>query len=182
MTLARLRLPEWIALAAATALTVLSFTGWYSGPRGGEITAWEAFTVLDLFLALPVLCGFALAATAATRVSPALPLACAVIGFVLGVLAILSLLVRFADQPGPDRMVEVAGGGWLGLASLILLTAALWASMRIETPAPVVDAHRAPVEPMPAPARVGVPPLSGLAPADLSAPVGPEPVGGPSAD
>ena len=61
--------------------------------------------------------------TQATRESPALPVLFSVLTIVAGVLAALLILYRIVNQPGPNDVVEVQAGAWLGLS-----VAAGWSS------------------------------------------------------
>jgi hypothetical protein len=65
-----------------------------------------------------------------------------------GAVALLLIVWRLADQPGPDPRREVHGGAWLGLAAAALVAGGGWRSMRVER-IPGVSAP--PVEVLPAP-------------------------------
>jgi hypothetical protein len=68
---------------------------------GGEYTAWEAFAVIDILLAL----------VAVTTLAPKLARVTAAIGVALVVLRLL--------EP-PDAAFEVRTGAWLGLAGALI--------------------------------------------------------------
>jgi hypothetical protein len=123
----RLRAPELIAGAGGVALLVALSTDWYSGA-----TAWQAFSVLDVVLALLALAPLALVALQATRQSPSLPVAFSVLTTVAGALATLLILYRILNQPGPNDLVEVEPGAWLGLAAAAAMAAGGWRSVRVE--------------------------------------------------
>jgi hypothetical protein len=140
----RLRGADLVAGAAAAALLASLFLDWYSGA-----TAWQAFSVLDVVLALLALVPCGLVATQATRDSPSLPIAFSVLSTVAGMIASLLILYRIVDQPGPNDAVDVHLGAWAAFAAAAALTAGSWRSMRDEA-MPGVPAP--PVEDLPAPA------------------------------
>ena len=78
---------------------------------------WQAFSVLDVVLALLALVPLALVVLQATRESPSLPVAFSVLTTVAGALATLLILYRILNQPGPNDRVEVELGAWIGLAA-----------------------------------------------------------------
>jgi hypothetical protein len=153
----RLRDGEWIAGAGGVALLAAMFLHWYgldlSIGRLDEIvpeaTAWEAFGVLDVVLALLALPPLALAVTQATRPSPSIPVMFSVLTTLAGALAALLILYRIVNQPGPNEIVDVQLGAWLGLLAALVVTAGGWRSMRVE---PIPGAPTPPVEDLPAPA------------------------------
>jgi hypothetical protein len=162
MSLRRVRAPEWLAGAAGIALLVALLLPWYSqeiAPSAGgwtayaplpstSATAWQAFTVTDVLLALLALAGPALLAVQATRPSPALPLGVGVIGVLCGGLATLLVIARMILQPGPNAMVGLQAGAWIALGSALALLAGGWWSTAAEAdpgaPMPHVEVRRAP--------------------------------------
>ena len=146
----RLRAGEWIALAGAIALIASLFLHWYGTEGGGaEVTAWQAFGILDVVLVLLALVAVALFATQATRSSPAIPVFFSVMTIVAGLLAVLLILLRIVFQPGPNALVSVEPGAWLGLAAAVLVLAGGWRSTRVES---MPGMPPPPVREMPAPA------------------------------
>jgi RsiW-degrading membrane proteinase PrsW (M82 family) len=161
----RLRDGEWIAGAGGLALLAAMFLHWYgvsSEPLdralpagaitfaiiGAEATAWQAFGVLDVVLALLALVPLALVFFQATRRSPAIPVAFSVLTALAGALAALLILYRIVNQPGPNDVVEVEAGAWLGLLAALVVSAGGWRSMRVE---PIPGTPFPPVEDLPAP-------------------------------
>ena len=68
----------------------------------------------------------------AARRSPALPVAAGVITMTLGALATLLVLYRILNQPGPNDLVEVELGAYLGFLSVLAITAGGYRSLRDE--------------------------------------------------
>jgi hypothetical protein len=140
----RLRAGEWIAGAGGIALLASMFLDWYSGA-----SAWQAFSVLDVVLTMLALVPLGLVATQATRDSPSLPVALSVLTTVAGMLAVLLILYRILNQPGPNDAADVELGAWSGFAAAVAVATGGWRSMRVEA-MPGVPAP--PVEDLPAPA------------------------------
>jgi len=133
----RLRLGEGLAAAGALALLVVMFMGWYGAkaqPAGDTLNAWEAFAVTDLVLAAVCLLALALAVAQVTQRAPALPVAFGVLASAASIVALVLLAYRILNEPGPDDLVEVRAGAWLGFAALALVAAGAWRSIGDETP------------------------------------------------
>jgi hypothetical protein len=144
----RLRDGEWIAGAGGVALLAAMFLHWYgAGPF--EVTAWQAFGVLDVVLALLALVPLGLVFTQATRTSPSIPVAFSVFTMLAGALAALLILYRIVNQPGPNDLVKVQACAWLGFVAAGVIAAGGWRSLRVE---PIPGAPLPPVEDLPAPA------------------------------
>jgi hypothetical protein len=159
----RLRDGDLIAGAGAIALLAAMFLHWYGaagldvppgstvyGPgAGAEATAWQAFGALDVVLVLLTLPALALVVTQATRRSPAIPVAFSVLTWIAGTLAALLILYRIVNQPGPNDLVEVQAGAWLGLLAALVVAGGGWRSTRNEA---MPGLSRPPIEDLPAPA------------------------------
>jgi uncharacterized membrane protein len=145
----RLRDGDWIAGAGGIALLAAMFADWHAASSQAGASAWQAFSVLDVVLALLALFPLALVALQATRDSPALPVAFSVFATVAGTLAALLVLYRIANQPGPNDAVDVEAGAWIGLAAALAVAAGGWRSMRVEA---MPGVPLPPVEDLPAPA------------------------------
>ena len=144
----RLRDGEWIAGAGGVALLAALLLHWYgTGPF--EATAWQAFGVLDVVLALLALVPLALVVTQATRESPSIPAAFSVFSAVAGLLAALLILYRIVNQPGSNELVDVQLGAWLGLLAALVITYGGYRSMHVE---PIPATPLPPIEDLPAPA------------------------------
>jgi hypothetical protein len=149
----RLRDGEWIAGTGGLALLAAMFLHWYDIDvriAAVELTAWQAFDVLDIVLALLALVPLALVLTQATRRSPAIPVAFSVFTTLAGALAALLILYRIVNQPGPNDVVDVQAGAWLGLLAALVIGAGGCRSMRVE---PIPGTPLAPIEDLPEPAR-----------------------------
>jgi hypothetical protein len=147
----RLRDGEWVAGAGAVALLAAMFLHWYGSDLGTvriEATAWQAFDVLDVVLVLLALVALALVVLQATRRSPAVPVAFSVFTALAGALAALLILYRIVNQPGPNDVVEVQAGAWLGLLAALIIAGGGWRSIRVE---PVPGTPLPPIEDLPAP-------------------------------
>ena len=149
----RLRSGEALAAAGGLALLVVMFLGWYthlttssSSGTGRTLSAWEAFTVTDVLLLLVALLPLALAVATVTQRAPAIPVGLGVLTMATALIVGLVLLYRILNEPGPDDLVEVRIGAWLGLLCLALIAAGAWIATEDERPRPgdpvVVDVER----------------------------------------
>jgi hypothetical protein len=167
--LSRLRTGELIAAAGGVALLVVLFLDWYAAGGTTEVSgrnieisvgfsAWEAFGITDILLALAALTAIGLAVLTAIRRSPALPVAASVITTTVGALAALLVLYRILNQPGPNEFIEVKLPAFLGFLCVLAIAAGGWRSMRdeqwpdapVETdvrPAPPAEGPRDPAPP-----------------------------------
>lgn len=118
MNFARIRPADVMVGASGLALLLLLFVDWYERPEG-SISAWGAFAVLDLLLALVAILALLLPVVTAMRKTPAWPTALTVLVPALALLMGLFLLYRLLDQPGPDAEVDLAAGAWLGSLALL---------------------------------------------------------------
>jgi multisubunit Na+/H+ antiporter MnhB subunit len=143
MDLSRLRPGELVAGAGGVALLVVMFLDWYGAGGSTQLgdaeielsvgfNAWQAFDLADVILALVALSAIALAVLSATQRSPALPVAASVITSTLGILGTLLVFYRILNQPGPNELVEVKLGAFLGFLSVAAVAVGGWLSMRDE--------------------------------------------------
>src|SRR5215218_5000319 len=98
MRLQRVRPIDWVAAAAGVALLVVLALPWYD-LLDGSLSAFMAFSFVDLWLALVALGAIAIPIVTALRDSPAVPLAVAVLTEGLSWLAVLLALWRAIDDP-----------------------------------------------------------------------------------
>ena len=147
MDAGRLRSGEWLAALASLALLVLEFLPWYR-TEGFDLSAWEAFSVVDLLLLLTALAGLGVAFFTASRRAPALPVTTAVIAAGLAIVAALVTAYRLLNQPGPNGEVDVRLGAYLGLLAVAAIAAGAWRTMADERtdaePAPFVPSQPVP--------------------------------------
>jgi hypothetical protein len=144
MTLNKLRLGDVLAGLGGVVLLVVMFFPWYEllegvqdggrivTPTDTEQTAWESFGPLLAFLVGTALLGITLFVTTAFERTSAWPVAAQVFGATVGTITVLWMLVRLLDEPGADFASDVRWGAWLGLLSLVAITAGAWLSMRAE--------------------------------------------------
>jgi hypothetical protein len=145
--MSRVRAGDVVAGAAGVLLLASMFLDWYSvspdvvfgAPdrqvRG--ISAWTAFTVVDVFLALVALLGIGLALSQVFGRGPALPVALGVVTTTLALAGSLLLLYRIINQPGPNDVIGVSLGAWVGLLACLGVFAGGWLSLSDERPRPV---------------------------------------------
>ena len=108
------------AMTGAWGLGLLGslFLDWYTRPEGG-VSAWGAFAVLDVLLALLALLAISVPIVTARRDSPSWPVATLVLTTALCFLVAFFLVYRLFDQPGLDGDVAVDAGAWLGSFALL---------------------------------------------------------------
>jgi hypothetical protein len=123
--LRRLRFGEWLALAGGVLLIVSLFLPWY-----GDVSGFEAMTVIDILLVLIAAVGIALAVLQATQTTPALPVAFGVLTVVIGAIGVLLVLFRLIDSPGD--VGGPAAGAWLGLVAAAGMTVGGWRALANE--------------------------------------------------
>lgn len=114
MTLKPPRLGELVAGASGAVLFCSLFLPWYRTPSGSAISAWDAFTVLDLVLAGTALIGMLLLVLEITQPTPAISVSVAALAALLGAVATLWVLLGALDPPGAGDERELV---LLGLAA-----------------------------------------------------------------
>jgi hypothetical protein len=148
MDFRRLRVGEWIVGASGLLLLVALFLPWYelgegfvSGPPDAldaHASAWDAFTVIDVVLAIGALAAIAVVFVTAAYATPAVPLALQSLVTLLALPLLLVVVFRLADPPavrfldssfGPAAQeqqarnhvddIDRAAGGWLALAGVV---------------------------------------------------------------
>ncbi len=115
---------------SACALFGFLFLEWFGGGgfggSGWHVLGWAALAAC----VMAIVAGLALPLLAATHESPVLPVLSAVIAGLVAGIAIVALLVQVVAQPGPDQLVEVKSGWWLGLISCFGIGGGAWLAMR----------------------------------------------------
>jgi len=192
MTSSRLRPGELLAAAGGVVLLGSLVMDWYAlagrrAPGGGEGTigrnAWQSLTVLDLLLAVLAVAAIALVALNAVRRSPSLPVAAEVLTTALAVPATVFLVYRLIDHPGPngafgpEEVVGVEPGAYVGLVATLAVLAGAFFAMRDESGRALVDPE---VELRPPPRGVAPPPAVEAPTAETPPSI--EPVASPAED
>ena len=168
--MSRLRAGEWTAAVGAAALLLTLFLPWFDVEipepqgQGGVLnilhtystgswgSGWDALGWLAIAIALAAIgCVVWLAIANATGGPVAQSVAASVLTATAGTFAFLVLALRaLVFQPGPNEIVVLRYGAWLGLlAALILAVGGWWATKDERTDAP--ESAYTPPEPRPAP-------------------------------
>lgn len=142
MDLRRLGVGEWLAAASGLALLVSLFlpwyeigapsqeaaTGWTAYVPFGSASGWEAFSVLDVVLALIAASGVLVAVVTAAQGVAAVPVAVSALVTPFGALGVILVLIRALDIP--DWAGGRAWGLWLGLAGSLGIVVGCYVAMR----------------------------------------------------
>jgi hypothetical protein len=106
-------------------------TGWtlYAPLGGYGATAWQAFSVIDVLLAIAALLAIGVPVSSVLARSPAMPVAFALLATVGGAIAVLLVLYRIVDQPGSNALVAVKAGAWIGLAGAVITLVGSWLAL-----------------------------------------------------
>jgi hypothetical protein len=131
----RVRSGDLMGAGGAVALLVITFLDWYAS-GGDGLTAWQAFGFIDLLLAAVVFLALALLAVQIVGRGPAFPVALGVLSSTLTLLALLLVAYRIVNQPGPNDLVEMRAGAWLGLLATAATFYGVWRSISDERPRP----------------------------------------------
>jgi hypothetical protein len=140
----KLRAGELVTGGSAVLLLVVMFLDWYGldvalgalGRLDLGANAWEAFGVIDLVLALLVVLGIATLVSQLVGRGPALPVALEVITSTVALIAALLVAYRILNQPGPNDLVDVKLGAWLGLLATLGVFWGAWKALSDERPRP----------------------------------------------
>ena len=146
MDFARLRFGDWVMGLGGLAVLAVMSLDWYEPSLDGntivfesgeaKASAWEAFAVNDVILALAAVMAIAAFVLTAAQPTAALPLALASLTTLVSVVALVLVVLRVIWPPdlGMDEPLETARltGAWLGLVATTLLTAGCLASIRDE--------------------------------------------------
>jgi hypothetical protein len=134
----KVRAGDVVAAAAGVLLAIAMFLPWYGVQgRAASLDAWGAFSIVDLVLAL--LAGLAIGMLVLQLVGrgPAAPVALGVITGTLSLVAFVLVAYRILNQPGPNDLVTVRAGAWLGLVATAAIAFGTWLSLSDERPRPV---------------------------------------------
>ena len=137
MDLRRLRAGEWIVALGGGLLLFSLFVAWYHAPvpslrpPGSQpVDAWEAFTVIDVLLAIVGVFALSLVPITAAQRVPAVPLALDSLVAIAGKVAAILVLVRMLAHPSDAFGLEA--GAWIALVGCAAIVAGGWIAMRDE--------------------------------------------------
>ena len=129
-----------IASLGGVVLFASLFLDWYSldarglgGLLGGiDISAsgWEAFSWVDLLCALTALVAVGAAVLTATSRTVAIAVGTSVVVAALGAISAVVILYRIVNQPGPNELIVVEVGAYLGLVSAAAVAVGGWLDMQ----------------------------------------------------
>jgi hypothetical protein len=140
MDLTRLRLGEMLTAACALGLLGVMFLDWFDGRD-----AWQLSTGRVLLVAL-IACALLVVVLTVTARPVAMPVAATVITVGVAGLVLLYVLYRVVvNEPGPNDVVGVETGAYLGLALTAGVAAGTWIAMadeRTDAPASRRQAER----------------------------------------
>jgi hypothetical protein len=151
--------------ASGLLLLVALFLPWYELGEGlvvappdlldAHASAWDAFSVVDLILALGALAAIAVVVVTAVHATPAVPLAMQSLVTLFALLLLLLVIFRLADPPevhfleseaGPAareaaarnhvKDIDRAAGGWLALVGVLGIVAGGLVAIRDERRSP----------------------------------------------
>ncbi len=161
MDLRRLRVGEWLIGAVGVGLFLVLFVDWYARPSVAStpegLSAWQAFTVVDLLLALLALAAIATVPLVGRAPSPSPGIAYEALLLLGSIVGALICLVRVVDVPADG--LSLRPGAWIGLALALGLCASCLVAMRDERlsdPGRLTDATGVPVDAAPVPEELSV--------------------------
>jgi hypothetical protein len=152
---------KWAGLSAI-ALFGFLFMDWFGTPAtfyavgaearvetAGGVAGWDSLGWLALALCiLAIAAGLAVPMIFGLWESPVLPLATAICALLLGILAAIAIVVENIFQPGPDELITVLSGWWLGLLAALGIARGGYLSIHdeylIAQPMPDVEVRPAP--------------------------------------
>jgi hypothetical protein len=135
------RLGELVAALCGLGLLAVSLLPWYeAGSAGVELTAWEAFDVIDVVMMLPVACAVLVACLDWFRLSASLPVPGSATTALFATFAFLLVAYRALNPPGEGLEREPAL--YAGLALLGGILGGSIVGMYEETPPRALAATR----------------------------------------
>ncbi len=134
---------EPVAGLGGLLLLISLFLPWY-GP--GNVSGWQALTVIDILLALLALLAIAVPAVSVATRGPAKAVGTEVLASAFGWLAVLLVAIRLVFPPDD---LSLRYGVWLALVGALIAWIGSWMSLRDEsTPGAVApDVPRRPAPP-----------------------------------
>ncbi len=127
MDVRRLRGGELLAGASAVGLVVVMSRDWFGGESG-----WETMKIARVALVALVLCALALVALTVWR-TVAMATSAATITVAVGTITLLLVVYRVVvNEPGPNALVAVDLGAYLGLALVLGIIAGAFLALKDE--------------------------------------------------
>ena len=124
----RLRSGELLTAAAAAGLTVVLFADWFGGRSG-----WSTMSVGRVLLVLTIALALTLVVVTLRAQAVSMAVSVAVVTVGVGGLTLLYLLYRVGiNEPGPNALVSVDIGAYLGLLCLLGILAGAWRTISDE--------------------------------------------------
>ncbi len=135
MDVNRVRPGQRLAAIGGVVLLVDLWLSWYGIDLGGiakglvggagidtTVSAWQAFSWIDIILFVTAVGAIAIAAIPAVGRAVELPFPLATVVAGLAGLSVLLIFYRIVNQPGPNDLISVKYGAWLGLIAAIVTT------------------------------------------------------------
>jgi hypothetical protein len=129
MSFAKVRIGELLALAGAVCVIVSLFEPWYES-ASGKLDAWDTFGPAVVLLLIAAAGALWLLISTLTERGTALPVAAGVWGVPLGLIALVSGLVRALERPA--HATGLCAGAWLALAGAAAILVGAWRSVHDE--------------------------------------------------
>ncbi len=148
MDVQRLRSGDWITGLGGLVLLLSLWAPWYA-VGDGDITAWSAFGLIDLWLVLTALLAIAVPVATALKDSPAVPVALDVVTWAVALIATILVLIRVLAEPQGDIVTGREWGLLVGALAVLTVLAGAWLAMRDESAPGIRQPER--FEPMAAP-------------------------------
>jgi drug/metabolite transporter (DMT)-like permease len=145
MSLKRLRGGELLATAGAVCVILSLLEPWYASPIG-NLDAWDTFGPAVVLILAALCAALTMVVAALGERSTALPVSTAVWCVLVGLLGLVSAIVRVLERP--DRASGLCIGAWLALAGTVAILTGAWQTLRDERPSQYDPLH---VEPRPRP-------------------------------
>jgi hypothetical protein len=156
MDFRRVRAADWLAALVGAVLLVDLFLPWY-GAAGLTVDAWEAFSYVDLLIALACLAAIALPIVTAASPAAAGQRLMASFVFWVALAAAIFAVIRLINVPGVDTIIAGGGaditrkaGAFIGVVAALGLLFFAWRAKRDPTFAGPLRTHPT-VETLPPP-------------------------------
>jgi hypothetical protein len=139
MDTGRLTRGQAVAALGGVVLFASLFLDWYSLDAGGlggllggidlSASGWEAFSWVDLLCALTALVAVGAAVLTATSRTVAIPVGTSVVVSAFGLVSAVVILYRIVNQPGPNDVIVVEVGAYLGFLAAAAVAVGGWLDM-----------------------------------------------------